>query len=179
MRHKATALRDIREIVEEKLAQMLARNPLRMDYQQKYEEIVADYNRETDRVTIEETFRRLTELIEDLDAEQQRAVEEGLSEDELALFDLLKKENLGKAERERIKQASRNLLASINARLKELDRFWEKEQTKAEVKVLILNEVYANLPTPPFTSEEKEAVAAEVYTHVWQQAVRGEFAMAA
>ena len=54
--HKATSLQDIREIVEQKLAQMLAINPLRMDYQQKYEEIVADYNREKDRVTIEETF---------------------------------------------------------------------------------------------------------------------------
>ena len=179
VRHKATALQDIREIVEQKLAQLLARNPSRMDYQQKYEEIVADYNREKDRVTIEETFRRLTELIEELDAEQRRAVEEGLSEDELALFDLLKKEDLGKAARERVKQASRDLLASIKARLKELDRFWEKEQTKADVKVFILNEIYTSLPTPPFTSEEKEAVAAEVYTHVWQQAVRGEFAMAA
>ena len=179
VRHKATALQDIREIVEEKLAQMLARNPSRMDYQQKYEEIVADYNREKDRVTIEETFRRLTELIEELDAEQRRAIEEGLSEDELALFDLLKKEDLGTAARERVKQASRDLLASIKARLKELDRFWEKEQTKAEVKVFILDEVYASLPTPPFTPEEKEAVAAEVYTHVWQQAVRSELAMAA
>ena len=178
-RHKATALQDIREIVEQKLAEMLARNPTRMDYQQKYEEIVADYNREKDRVTIEETFRRLMELIEELDAEQRPAVEEGLSEDELALFDLLKKEDLGKAARERVKQASRDLLASIKARLKELDRFWEKEQTKAEVKIFILDEVYANLPTPPFTPEEKEAVAADVYTHVWQQAVRGEFAMAA
>ena len=74
---------------------------------------------------------------------------------------------------------SRKLLASIKARVKELVRFWEKEQTKAEVKVLILDEVYANLPTPPFTPDEKEAVAAEVYTHVWQQTVRGEFAMAA
>ena len=179
VRHKATALQDIREIVEQKLAEMLARNPSRMDYQQKYEEIVADYNREKDRVTIEETFRRLTELIEELDAEQRRAVEEGLSEEELALFDLLKKEDLGKAARERVKQASRDLLASIRARLKELDRFWEKEQTKAEVKVFILDEIYASLPTPPFTPEEKEAVAAEVYTHVWQQAVRGELAMAA
>ena len=62
---------------------------------------------------------------------------------------------------------------------KELDRFWEKEQTKADVKVFILDEVYANLPTSPFTPEEKEAVATEVYTHVWRQAVRGEFAMAA
>ena len=179
VRHKATALQDIREIVEQKLAEMLARNPSRMDYQQKYEAIVADYNREKDRVTIEETFRRLTELIEELDAEQRRAVEEGLSEDELAMFDLLKKEDLGKAARERVKQASRDLLASIKARVKEHDRFWEKEQTKADVKIFILDEVYANLPTPPFTPEEKQAVAAEVYTHVWQQAVRGEFAMAA
>ena len=84
-----------------------------------------------------------------MDAEQRRAVEEGLSDDELALFDLLKKENLGKAARERVKQASRELLASIKAHLKELDRFWEKEQTKAEVKIFILDEVYANLPTPP------------------------------
>ena len=56
MKRKATALQDIRQIVEEKLAQMLAQNPLRMDYYRKYAEIVADYNREKDRVTIEETF---------------------------------------------------------------------------------------------------------------------------
>ena len=177
--HKATALRDIREIVEQKLSEMLARNPARMDYQEKYEEIVADYNREKDRVTIEETFRRLTELMSELDAEQKRAVQEGLNEDELALFDLLRKDDLGKAERERVKQSSRDLLAAIKARLSELDRFWEKEQTKADLKVFILDEVFGNLPTPPFTSEEKQAVASDVYDHVWQQAVSGEFAMAA
>ena len=177
--HKATALQDIREIVEQKLAQMLAGNPLRMDYQQKYEEIVADYNREKDRVTIEETFRRLSELMRELDEEQQRAVKEGLSEDELALFDLLKKDNLGKADRERVKQASRDLLELIEARLATLDRFWEKEETKADVEVLILDKVFASLPTPPFTDNEKKAVAADVYTHIWQQAVSGVFAKAA
>ena len=57
--------------------------------------LVADYNREKDRVTIEETFRRLIELMDELDAEQRRAVEEGLNEDELALFDLLNKDDLG------------------------------------------------------------------------------------
>ncbi len=179
VRHKATALQDICEIVEQKLFEMLARNPSRMDYQQKYEEIVAEYNREKDRVTIEETFRRLMELMEELDTEQKRAVEEGLDEDELALFDLLKKDDLAKTERERVKQESRNLLASIKARLSEIDRFWEKEQTKAAIEVFILDKVYASLPTPPFTAEEKQAVAAEVYAHVWQQAVRGEFARAA
>ena len=179
VRRKATALQDIRDLIEQKLAEMLARNPSRMDFQQKYEEIVAEYNREKDRVTIEETFRRLTELMEELDAEQKRAVEEGLTEDELALFDLLKKDNLGKAERERVKKASRDLLASIKARLAELDRFWEKEQTKADVKVFILNEVFTSLPTPPFTGDEKQAVADEVYEHVWQQAISGGFAWAA
>ena len=168
-----------REIVEGKLNDMLARNPSRMDYQQKYEEIVDDYNREKDRVNIEKTFQRLMELMDELDAEQKRAIEEGLNEDELALFDLLKKDDLAKAERERVKQASRNLLASLKARLAELDRFWEKEQTKADVEVFILNEVYASLPTPPFTVEEKKAVAAEVYAHVWQQAISGVFARVA
>jgi len=179
VRYKATAVEDIRQIVEKKLAEMLARNPTRMDYQQKYEEIVAEYNREKNRAAIEDTFRRLVELISELDEEQKRAVEEGLSEDELAVFDLLKKDNLGKAERERVKQASRELLKSIKARLAELDRFWEKEQTKADVEILILNTVYASLPTPPFTPEEKESVAANVYAHVWQQAMHGSFAGAA
>jgi type I restriction enzyme, R subunit len=176
---KATTIQDIRDIVEKKLAEMLARNPTRMDYQRKYEEIVADYNREKDRTTIEETFRRLIELVNSLDDEQKRAAREGLREDELALFDLLQKEGLDKTSRERVKQASRELLASIKARLAELDRFWEKEQTKADVEVFILDEVFASLPTPPFTPEEKKLVAANVYAHVWQQAMNGELAKAA
>jgi type I restriction enzyme, R subunit len=179
VRHKATALQDIRDIVEQKLAQMLARNPARMDYQRKYEEIVAGYNREKDRTTIEETFQQLVELVNSLDEEQKRATKEGLCEDELALFDLLQKDGLDKTARERVKQASRDLLASIKTRLAELDRFWEKEQTKADVEVFILDEVFASLPTPPFTTDEKRLVASNVYAHVWQQAMTGEFARAA
>ncbi|MBR1208929.1 MULTISPECIES: type I restriction endonuclease subunit R [unclassified Bradyrhizobium] len=172
---KATAIQDIRDIVEQKLAQMLARNPTRMDYQRRYEDIVADYNREKDRTAIEETFRRLVELVNSLDEEQMRATREGLREDELALFDLLQKDGLDRTSRERVKQASRELLASIKARLAELDRFWEKEQTKADVEVFILDQIYASLPTPPFTAEEKKLVANNVYSYVWQQAARGTF----
>ncbi len=176
---KATMIEDIREIVEKKLAEMLARNPTRMDYQRKYEEIVADYNREKDRTAIEEIFRQLVELVDSLDKEQKRAAREGLREDELALFDLLQKDGLDKSARERVKQASRELLAAIKARLGELDRFWAKEQTKAEVEVLILNRVHASLPVPPFTLEEKQLIAANIYAHVWQQAMSGELGKAA
>jgi len=171
---KATTIQDIRDIVEKKLPEMLARNATRMDYQRKYEEIVADYNREKDRTTIEETFRRLVELVNSLDEEQKRATREGLREDELALFDLLQKDGLDKTSRERVKQASRELLAAIKARLAELDRFWEKEQTKADVEVFILNEVFTKLPTPPFTPQEKKSVAGNVYAHIWQQVMNSE-----
>ena len=179
VRRKATVLQDIRDIVEQKLAAMLARNPMRMDYQLKYELIIAGYNDEKDRTTIEETFRRLVELVQSLDEEQARAAREGLSDHELAMFDLLKRDDLGKADRERIKQASRDMLASIKVRLAELDRFWEKEQTKGEVEAFILDEIFIKLPSPPFTAEEKKLVAGNVYAHVWQQAMNGGFARAA
>jgi type I restriction enzyme, R subunit len=173
VRRKASALQDIRQVVEDKLAQMLAQNPLRMDYFRKYSEIIADYNREKDRVTIEETFARLVDLANSLTAEQRRATEEGLSEEELALFDLLKKDNLAKAERERVKVASKSLLASVRRLIAPLERWTEKEQTQAEVETFILDYVYQELPTPPFTDDEKQAIAKLAYDHVWQQSTRG------
>jgi type I restriction enzyme R subunit len=173
VKHKATVLKDIRDIVEAKLAQMLGRNAMRMDYQQRYEDIVADYNNDKNRITIEETFRRLMELADSLDEEQDRHLREGLSEEELALFDLIRRDDLSKKDRERVKQASRDLLAAIQQRLGQLDRFWEKEQTKADVETFILDKVYADLPTPPFTEADKQAAADHIYQHVWQQALRG------
>ena len=176
VQRKATVIQDIRVIVEQKLAEMLARNPTRMDYQRKYEEIIAEYNREKDRTTLENTFRQLIELMSGMDEELKRATREGLGEDELALFDLLLKDGLDKTARERVKQASRELLSAIKARLAELDRFWDKEQTKADVEVFILDHIFASLPTPPFTADEKNVIAANVYAHVWRQAVGGTFA---
>ena len=85
---------------------------------------------------------------------------------------------MDKTARERVKQASRELLASLKTRLAEVDRFWEKEQTKGEVLAFIMDEVFTNLPTPPFTEEEKGLVANNVYAHVWQQAMSGQSAMA-
>ena len=143
------------------------------------EDIVAGYNNEKDRTTIEETFRRLLELVRSLDEEQQRAAQENLSDEELAVFDLLKRDDLTKADRERVKQASRDMLNSIKVRLAELDRFGEKEQSTGEVEAFILDEIFIKLPSPPFSVEEKKLVADNVYSHVWQQAMNGGFASGA
>jgi type I restriction enzyme R subunit len=149
---------------------------MRMDYYKKYSEIIADYNREKDRVTIEETFARLVQFVSGLDAEAHRAAAEGLSESEYALFCLLQKENLGQAECERLKRASKDLLESLIKLVAPLERWTEKEQTQAEVKVLILDKLYNALPTPPYTDSDKEAMAQRVYQHVWQQSASGYFA---
>jgi Domain of unknown function (DUF3387) len=154
---------------------MVARNPQRMDYYKKYSEIIADYNREKDRVTIEESFAKLVQLSEGLDAEQRRAAEEGLSEEELALFDLLQKPDISKADRERVKQASKTLLDSICKLIAPLERWTEKEQTQAEVEVFILDHLFRVLPMPPFTAEETQAMAKRVY----QQAHDVEFLLLA
>ncbi len=179
VRRKHAALQDIRDVVEKKLAQMLARNPMRMDYYKTYQEIIADYNREKDRVTVEETFARLMDLASRLDAEERRAAEEGLSDDELALFDLLFKDRISRADRERLKQASRTLLASLKELLRPMPGWTQNTTTQAEVKVFILDSLWRSLPRPPFTDEETESVADRVYDYVWQQNSCGHDFMAA
>ena len=94
---------------------LLARNPLRTDVQEHYEQFVAEYNREKDRVTIERTFEELLKLVQELEEEESRAVREGLDEESLAVFDLLKKPDLGKADIQRIKTVSKELLRTLKA----------------------------------------------------------------
>ena len=175
VKRKATVIEDIRQIVEKKLAQMLANNPLRMNYEKKYQEIIASYNQDKDRATVEDTFAKLMDLANSLDVEQRRAVEEGLSEKQLALFDLLQRTDLSKAVREQIKQSSRELLAGVLQVIAPLDRWTEKEQTQAEVETFILDHIYQELPDPPYSPDDKQKVAALVYRHIWQQSVSAQF----
>jgi type I restriction enzyme R subunit len=162
-------LQDIREVLEKKLQQMLARNPMQMDYYRKYLEIVAEYNREKDRVTVEQTFAELVKLANSLDAEQRRAAEEGLNDDEYALFQMLFRENISKTDREKLKQASKSLLASLRELLQRMPAWTKNSQTQAEVKVLVLDTLWQTLPRPPFTDQDTEQLAERVYDYVWQR----------
>jgi len=178
-RRKNSALQDLREVIEQKLSQMLAGNPMRMDYYRRYQEIVADYNREKDRVTVEETFSRLMELAGSLDAEGRRAAQEGLTEEELALFDLLYEEKISKSDREKLKQASRGLLASIQEAIRPMQNWTEKESTRAEVRTNILDTLWGSLPRPPYRDEDTEALAERVYSYIFARSVSGQFLTAA
>jgi type I restriction enzyme, R subunit len=172
VKRKRLVIHDIREAVEAKLQQMMAVNPTRMDYYRRYEEIIADYNREKERATVEATFAELITLAESLDAEQRRAATEGLSDEELAVFDLLYKEDLTTAEREQLKQASRSLLPAVRATIAPMADWTRNVATQAEVKVLILDDLWSALPRPPFSDHETEELAERVYEYVWQRSVQ-------
>lgn len=173
VRRKHAAVQNLRDLIEAKLALMLARNPLRMDYYRKYQEIIADYNREKDRATVEATFALLVDLVAGLDAEQRRAAQEGLTDDELALFDLLSRDSISKVDRERLKQASKGLVASLLELLARMTDWTRKEATQAEVRVFILDRLYDAIPRPPYTDVETEELAARVYDYVWQRSASG------
>ncbi len=119
-KNKNTVVQNLRQAVEIRLQRLLQQNPLRTDFQQHYEKIVAEYNREKDRATIEQTFEALLKLVQGLDEEESRAVREGLDEESLAIFDLLKKPDLKGVDIKRIKKVAAELLKRLRRKSSEL-----------------------------------------------------------
>jgi type I restriction enzyme R subunit len=99
----------------------------------------------------------------------------GLSEDELALFDLLFEERISKSDGEKLKQASKSLLASLRELLRPMPTWTQNVQTQAEVKVFVLDNLWQSLPRPPFTEHDTEKIADRVYDYVWQRSASGGF----
>ena len=97
-------VQNLKQVIENRLREMMKRNPLRTNLQLYYEQIVAEYNRKKDRVTIEHTFETLFRFEQGIDEEERRAVREGLNEESLAIFDLLRKPDLSSKEIKQIKQ---------------------------------------------------------------------------
>ncbi|TDP63613.1 type I restriction endonuclease subunit R [Bradymonas sediminis] len=172
--NKNTAVQSLKDAIDKRLQRMIAQNPLRTDFYKRYSAIIADYNRETDRVTIEETFEELVKLVGEMGKEEQRAMREDLDEENLAVFDVLikQKDDLDTRTRNRVKEIARDLLDLIKSKLGELDHWKEKRQTQAQVKSLIYDYLYSEetgLPIDAYTEEDVQSLAEVVYLHVYRQ----------
>ena len=157
--------------MEQRLQRLLQQNPLRTDFQSHYEEIVAEYNHEKDRVTIEKTFEALLKLVQELGQEESRAVREGLDEESLAIFDLLKKPDLSGAEIKRIKKVAVGLLQALKAEKLRVDQWREKQATRDAVQVAIRNFLWSDqtgLPADGYSEEEVAAKSEDVFRHVFR-----------
>ena len=168
---RRTTVQTLKEAVEKKLRRLLERNPMRADFQKRYEEIVAEYNREKDRVTIEQTFEALLKLVQELDQEEQRAVREGLDEESLAIFDLLQKPDLSAAEVKHIKEVAAELLETLKAEKLRVDQWRDKEATRDAVRVSIRDFLWSEedgLPVDSYTDDEVELKVEDVFQHVFR-----------
>ena len=165
---KNTITLTLKEMIEKRLQQMLAQNPKRTDFQKHYEEIVAGYNAEKDRATIEQTFEELLRLAESLGEEEKRAVREGLSEESLALFDLLLKPDLSKKEIARLKKVAEGLYSSLRAEIARIQDFASKQATRDEIKVKIKDYLWDEKTGLPesFGLDEIEEKTNAVFAHL-------------
>ena len=103
--------------------------------------------------------------------EEQRASREELSEEELEVFDILKKDKMTKAETIQVKTAARSLLAKMKEKKQELfPQFWYKDSALlSNVYIFIGDELDSILPPSYDTAlfrEKKE----RVYRRVVQRA---------
>ena len=146
-KRKNLLLKDLDDLIQERLDALLFSNPQRINYYERYQAIIEEYNSEQDRATIEKTFMDLIDLAKSMDQEEQRYVREGFSSDEeLSLYDLLFSENLSKQDIKQIKQVAVDLLAKVKAKIAELDHWTDKQETKAAVDNLIRDTLWAELP---------------------------------
>lgn len=108
---KHIAIADLRAFLEKKLADMLAQNATRVDFVQRLQRVIDAYN--SGATATENYYDELTAFAEELKDEAERHVREGLTEDELELFDLLKKDAMTQDETQRVKLSAKRLLQRL------------------------------------------------------------------
>jgi type I restriction enzyme R subunit len=168
---KNTVVQSLKSVIEKKLERLIQRNPLRTDFQEHYEKIINEYNKEKDRQNIEETFEALLKFVQGLDEEESRAVREGLDEETLAIYDLLAKSDLKPKEIQKIKKVAKELLKTLKERLTNMYRFQDKETTRDAVKVLIRDFLWdekTGLPVEYYTQKDVYKKAEAVFYHVFR-----------
>ena len=163
--HKRVEAEKLRGAINSKLTAMIRLNRNRMDYQEKFEEMITEYNAGT--IGVLDYFQRLFDFVNDLKEEDQRASTEDLSEEELAVFDLLtqREPDLTAPQRDEVKNAVREMLETLKREKLGLD--WRKHtQARAQVRLAVENILDDELPQP-YTLELFNQKSEAVYQHIY------------
>jgi type I restriction enzyme R subunit len=146
-KYKNIEITEIRSFIEEKLQQMVEQNFTRVDFAERLQHIIDRYN--SGASSTENYYEELVNFAQSMKEETERHHKEGLTEDELELFDLLKKDKLTKAEEQNVKLAAKSLIQ----RLKEgqpkvlVQDWWKDTQTQKKVEDTIEEVLDENLPS--------------------------------
>jgi type I restriction enzyme R subunit len=150
--------------LETKIAEMMKQNKKRARFMERLVALLQEYN--SGAHDIDQTLESLVELAKDLSAEEQRAVKENMTEEELAIFDLLLKDSLNPAEVDEVKKTAHELLLALKERL--VPHWRDFEPNRAGVRVTISDLLLAKLPEPVYTKQECEIKGYEVYSFVYE-----------
>ena len=165
--HKQIEVERLRGRINRRLSQMIRFNKTRMDYQEKFERMIVEYNEGS--VDAARVWERLVALVEELNEEDQRTIAEQLSEEELTVFDLLTQpaldeHELTEEERDEVKAVSKKLLDTLKQEKLVLD--WRKRQQSCAAVRLAIDEILDELPgcyTPQIYIRKCEAVYQHIY----------------
>jgi len=145
-KYKNIEIADLHVFIEDKLRRMMEQNHTRVDFAQKLQEIVDRYN--SGGSSTENYYEDLVRFTQEMKEEDSRHIREGLTENELELFDLIKKDNLTKDEEQKVKLAAKDLLIRL---LEEhpkvlVQDWWKDGQTQRAVRNAIEEVLDRDLP---------------------------------
>jgi len=166
IKRKNTVVFDLQKAIEKKLKQMVKENPLRLEFYDKYKEIIEEYNNGKDINATKKAFDDLTDFLNNLSKEDSRAMREGLDEETLAIFDLLKKETLSDKERDEVKNVSKKTLETLKTEKLKVERWRESTQLRAQVKTAIYDTLLW-LPQEPYSENEVDEKTNVIYQHIF------------
>lgn len=150
--------------LEQKIAEMVRKNKKRAKFMDRLLALLQEYN--SGAHDVDKLFDDLISLAKDLSVEEQRAVKENLSEEELAIFDLLVKENLNPDEVAKIKGTAHELLENLKPLL--VPHWRDFETNRSGVKSAISDILFEKLPAPTYTEQDCEFKRLEVYNFVYE-----------
>ncbi len=144
--YKNIQISDLRAFIQHKLDQMLQQNATRADFAQRLQGIIDAYNAGSS--SADNYFDELVKFAKDMKAESERHIREGLTEDELELFDLLKKDKMTQAETQKVKLAAKSLLHRLlEEQPKVLVQDWFKDsQSRGRVRGTVEGVLHTHLP---------------------------------
>ena len=170
--YKNIAIANLRQFIEEKLRIMLERNSTRGSFAERFRLIIEEYNAGGSQN--DEFYERLIKFMEELKAEEERHIKEELTEAELEIFDLLKKDGLTKEESKKVKLAAKQLYETLTEKKKELFivGWYNDPQPKEKVRNNIVTVLDMSLPE----CYEKDIFNDKtniIFNHIMEQAMAG------
>lgn len=170
IQHKNELVFDLNKAVEQKLEQMLQQNPLRMEFYDRYQEIVEEYNNGKTEAELTRSFDNLTAFVMTLSQEEKRSIHESLDEPTLSIFDLLiQNKELNKDERAEVKKLAKETLEVLKREKLNIPNWKESRELKAGIKMFIYDKML-NLPESKYTDEEVSMKSNAVYQHLYSYA---------